>query len=218
MYRIPPNVVALVGMMTLATLAFAQPASDHLACYLVKDTARRGTSTLTLTNVGVTQSCTLGGRAQPGCLETQTSDVVPTPPGGGPTVENVGDFLCYKLFCPKPFPAAAQMTDHLKGMRVVRFKAAQFLCAPATRSTETIGATTTTTLPPGPCEFNSDTRRCEGTCGNAGHCSAATSAGACECRTTACGDASSPECNGFCSPGQSCTFDVVTGCGCFNIP
>jgi len=215
MYRIFPSLLALVGLMTLATSALAQPASDHLACYLAKDSAPKGTSTLTLTNAGVTQSCTLGGRAQLGCLETQTSDIVPTPPGGGPTPGNVGDFLCYKLLCPKPFPAAAQMTDQLKGMRVVRFKAAQFLCAPATRGAE-VGGTTTTTLPPGPCDFNSDTRRCEGTCGNGGHCSAATSAGACQCSTTACGDASSPECNGFCSPGQSCTF-AVTGCSCFNI-
>ena len=83
MHRIMPNVVALVGVMTLATSAFAQPAPDHLACYLVKDSARKGKSTMTLTNAGVTQSCTIGGRAQLGCLETQTSDVVPAPPGGG---------------------------------------------------------------------------------------------------------------------------------------
>ncbi len=218
MHRIMPNVVALVGVMTLATSAFAQPASDHLACYLVKDSARKGKSTMTLTNAGVTQSSTIGGRAQLGCLETQTSDVVPAPPGGGPAPGNVGDFLCYKLLCPKPFPPAAQMTDQFKGMRVVSFKAAQFLCAPATRGAETIvPTTTTTTLVPGPCDFDSDTRRCEGTCGNGGHCSAVTSGGACECRTTACGDADAPECNGFCDPGKSCTFDV-TGCSCFDIP
>ena len=110
------------------------------------------------------------------------------------------------------------MTDQFKGMRVVSFKAAQFLCAPATRGAETIvPTTTTTTLAPGPCDFDSDTRLCEGMCSNGGHCSAVTSGGACECRTTACGDADAPECNGFCDPGKSCTFDV-TGCSCFNIP
>src|SRR5207245_1614866 len=119
MHCIRPNVVALVGVMTLATPAFAQPASDHLACYLVKDTAPKGRSTLTLA--------------------------------------------------------------------------------------------------PGPCDFNSDTRRCEGTCGNGGHCSAVTSGGACECRTTACGDADAPECNGFCDPGQACTF-YFTECKCLDIP
>jgi hypothetical protein len=99
------------------------------------------------------------------------------------------------------------MTDQFSGMRVVKFKAAQFLCAPATRGAE-VGPTTTTTLAPGPCDFNSNSRRCEGTCGNGGHCSAVTSGGACECRTTACGDASAPECDGFCSAGKSCTFDL----------
>jgi hypothetical protein len=216
MHPIALNIVALAGALTLATSAFAQPAPDHLACYLVKDPAPKGRSTLTLTNAGVTQSCTLGSRAQLGCVETQTSDVVPAPPGGGPAPGNAGDFLCYKLFCPKPFPPAAEMTDQFKGMRVVSFKAAQFLCAPATRGA-VVSTTTTTTLAPGPCDFNSDTRRCEGTCGNGGHCSAVTSGGACACLTTACGDASAPQCNGFCGPGQSCTFDI-TGCSCFDIP
>ena len=206
-----------VGAMMLATSTFAQPASDHLACYLVKDPMRKGTSTVTITNAGVTQSCTIASRAQLGCLETQASNVVPAPPGAGPEPGNVGDFLCHRLVCPKPFPPAAEMTDQFGGRRVVRFRAAQFLCAPATRGTEPIGSTTTTTLAPGPCEFNSDSRRCEGTCGNGGHCSAVTSGGACECRTTACGDASAPECDGFCDHGQSCTFDI-TGCSCFNIP
>ena len=216
MHPITLNIVALAGALTLATSAFTQPAPDHLACYLVKDPAPKGRSTLTLTNAGVTQSCTLGSRAQLGCVETQTSDVVPAPPGGGPAPGSAGDFLCYKLFCPKPFPPAAEMTDQFKGMRVVSFKAAQFLCAPATRGA-VVSTTTTTTLAPGPCDFNSDTRRCEGTCGNGGHCSAVTSGGACACLTTACGDASAPQCNGFCGPGQSCTFDI-TGCSCFDIP
>ena len=60
-HRILTKVVTLgVGAMTLATWAFAQPASDHLACYLVKDSARKGKSTLTLTNAAVTQSRTIG--------------------------------------------------------------------------------------------------------------------------------------------------------------
>ena len=217
MHRLMPNVLALVGVMTFATFAFAQQASDHLACYLVKDSAPKGKSSLTVTNAGVTQSCTIGSRAQLGCLETQTSDIVPAPTGGGPAPGNVGDFLCYKLFCPKPFPPAAQMTDQFKGTRVITFKAALFLCAPATRGATT-GSTTTTTLPLGPCDFNSDARRCEGSCGGGGHCAAVTSGGACECRTTACGDADAPDCNGFCDPGQSCTLDLTGGCTCLNIP
>ena len=57
-------VTLLVGATMFATRAPAQSASDHLACYVVN---------LTLTNAGVTQSCTIGSRAQLGCLETQSS-------------------------------------------------------------------------------------------------------------------------------------------------
>jgi hypothetical protein len=160
MHRITPKVVALiVAGVAFATAAFAQPASDHLACYGVKDPVRRGPSTLTLMNASVTQSCRIGSRAQLVCLETATSNVVPTPRGGGPTPGNVGQFLCYKLFCPKPLPPAAEMTDEFGGTRVIRFRAAQFLCAPATRSTGTTGSTTTSdALAPSPYDFNSDQR------------------------------------------------------------
>jgi hypothetical protein len=210
--------IRVVVVLTFATAAFAQSASNQLACYQVKDPVRREASTLTLTNASVTQSCRIGARAQLACLETGSSNVVPAPRGGGPPTGNAGDFLCYKLFCPKPFPRAAQMTDDFSGTRVISFRAAQFLCAPAILGTATPGSTTTsTTLGPGSCTFNSDTRRCEGTCGNGGHCSAVTSGGDCECRTTSCGDADAPECNGFCNAGQSCTFDL-TGCSCLNIP
>jgi hypothetical protein len=202
MRRMMPSLVALAAAVMVATSAFAQPVPDDLACYLVKDPARKGSSPVTLTNAGVTQSCTIGSRAQLACLAA---------PGGG------GDLLCYRLSCPKPFPPAAEMTDQLGGTRVVKLKAATFLCAPATRSAATIGSTTTTTLPSGSCDFDSDTRQCVGTCGNGGHCSAVTSGGACECRTTACGDADAPECNGFCDAGKACTFDI-TGCSCFDIP
>ena len=68
MHRIMPNIVAPVGLMMLVTSALAQPASDHLACYLVKDPVRKGTSTVTITNAGVTQSCTIASRAQLGLL------------------------------------------------------------------------------------------------------------------------------------------------------
>ena len=218
MQRINLFAAGLVGALALGAAALAQPASDHLACYRVTDSVPKGTFSLTLTNAGVTQSCSMGARARFGCLATQTSHVVPTPPGGGPTPGNVGDFLCYRVFCPKPFPPAAQMTDQLGGTRVVSFRRGTYLCAAATHGAETVVSTTTTTLPTGPCDFSSSDQRCEGTCANGGHCSAVTSGGACECRTTACGDASTPECNGFCNePSESCTFNL-TGCSCVRIP
>ena len=60
---------ALIVALAFATAAFAQPASGHLACYRVKDPVRKGPSTLTLTNAGVTQPCSIGSRAQLACLK-----------------------------------------------------------------------------------------------------------------------------------------------------
>ena len=152
------------------------------------------------------------------CLATQISAVAPTPPADGPSPGAAGDFLCYPLVCPRPFPSAAQMADGFGGQRVVNFKRAQLLCAPATRGPATIASsTTTTTVPSGPCDFNSSDRKCEGTCGDGGHCSAVASGGACECRTTPCGDADSPLCDGFCAPDEACVF-TVTDCRCVSIP
>src|SRR5207253_11433953 len=91
-------------------------------------------------------------------------------------------------------------------------------CAPATRGPATIvSSTTTTTVPSGPCDFNSSDRKCEGTCGDGGHCSAVAAGGACECRTTPCGDADAPSCDGFCTPDEACVF-TVTDCSCVSIP
>jgi len=218
MHRSWNLIVGLIGAIALVGSAHAQGANDQLACYRVQDPAAKTKFTTVVTNAGVTQSCTVKVPAKLGCLQSQTSGVVPTPPGGGPTLGDVGDFLCYKLKCPQPFPPAAQTTDRWGGERVVTFRAAQFLCAPATRGAETVGATTTTTLAAtGPCSFNSSDRRCEGTCSGGGHCSAVTSGGDCECQSTSCGDASAPSCAGFCDSGESCIFSI-TGCSCVRIP
>jgi len=217
MNRVHVGLIALLGAVALAAPGLAQT-GDNVACYTVRDSAKRGAFTLTVTNAGVTQSCRVTVPARLGCLATQVSNVVPTPPGDGPSPGATADLLCYLLVCPRPFPPAVQMTDGLGGQRVVRFKRSQLLCAPAIRGPATsVSSTTTTTTPPGPCDFNSSDRKCEGTCGNGGHCSAVASGGACECRTTACGDASSPSCDGFCTPDAACLF-TVTGCSCVSIP
>jgi hypothetical protein len=208
----------MVGIaIALPTLALAQPTPDHLACYKVKDRAGRGRFTLTVTNGGVTQACSVKLPAQLGCIESVKADVVPAPPGGGPQSAAAGNFLCYHLKCPKPFPPDVEMTDQLGGQRVVRFRGAQLLCAPATRGTGIFPTSTTSTTLPGPCDFDSDSRTCRGSCSNGGRCSAVVAGGACECRTTSCGDASAPECNGFCERGEACIF-TVTDCSCASIP
>jgi hypothetical protein len=79
------------------------------------------------------------------------------------------------------------------------------------------GASTTTTAPDEPCDFDSDNGTCTGTCGGGGHCSAVASGGACECRATPCGDADSPSCEGYCARDEACVF-TLTGCNCVSIP
>ena len=41
--------------------------------------------------------------------------------------------------------------------------------------------------------------------------------GDCECRAKPCGDADTPECNGYCQPDEACIF-AITGCECVSIP
>jgi hypothetical protein len=211
---------ALLVSGTVAPIgaALAQPVSDHLGCYRVKDPAARKRFSVTLTNAGGTQTCTATTPATSACLASQVTAIVPTPPGVGPSADAAEDFLCYRVKCPKAPRSSAETTDELGGSRVVAYRNALQVCMPASRAPAPIGATTTTTLAgAGQCDFDQHERRCTGTCGDGGHCSAVVSGGACECRTTACGDADAPECNGFCSPGEACIF-TLTDCSCVNIP
>jgi hypothetical protein len=213
--------IAVLGALALAAPAFAQ-SLDHLACYKVKDSAR-GRFTMVVTNAGVTQNCTAKLPARMACLESSASGVSPTPPGGGPSSTDAGNFLCYTVKCARPFPPAFAMADDLGGSRNVNLRKAQIVCTEASRGGAVAGPTpspssTTTTTLGGPCHFDDSSRTCEGSCGGGGHCAATAASGACECRTTACGDASRPQCNGFCSdPNEACVF-TLTGCSCTTIP
>jgi hypothetical protein len=117
--------------------------------------------------------------------------------------------------CPKPFPGATELAHELGGRRVVHFRATKLLCAPASGSA--VPVSTTTTLPEQACHFDNDARRCEVSCAGGGRCSAVASGRACECPATPCGDADSPECDGYCQPDELCIF-AITGCDCVSIP
>jgi hypothetical protein len=211
----------LLAVALLVPSAALAQTENALACYRVKDTGARGRASLTVSNAGVAQTCTVKLPAVVGCLQSALGNVTPPGPGGGPAATAAGDFLCYRLKCPKPVPPGVQMTDDLGGQRVVTFHRAHLVCLPAARGA-VVGppggnATTTTTIPPGPCSFDQDSRTCVGSCGNGGHCSAVASGGACECRTTKCSDADAPSCDGYCDNGEACIYDI-TGCTCVNIP
>jgi hypothetical protein len=204
-------VTTIIGALALAAPASAQPAPDHLACYKAKDRTK-GRFTVSLSNAGASQSCVVKMPAKLACLETEKSNVIPTPAGGGPAPTPAGNFLCYQMKCPRP--SSFEMQDQF-GKRVVGFRGAQLLCAPATRGPAS-NFPTGTTLPPGPCHFSDG--RCEGTCAGGGHCTATAASGECVCRGTPCGDADTPECEGFCtSSGEACVFSI-DGCSCVRIP
>jgi len=211
---------AMLGFMM--TVPVHAQVGGPVACYVVKDHARHQAFRLTVTSGGITQSCRLKVPARLGCLGTQISGITPAPPGG-PSTGATGDTLCYQLRCPRPFPPAMQRTDEFGGQRVVNFRRNQLLCMPTsdvstttTTTPQTGGpSTTTTTQAQRACEFSDG--RCVGTCGNGGHCSVVASGGACECRTTPCGNADAPACRGFCARDEFCIFDL-TGCRCVSIP
>jgi hypothetical protein len=214
--------VALLGMAALVPPTFAQSGGFN-ACYKVNDPAPQRTFTVTVTNAGVTQTCKVRSPARLGCLATQVTGIVPAPPGASSPAA-IGDVLCYRMRCPRPFPGGEQRNDELGGTRIVNLRRALMFCVPnATGSSTTttttpgpgVSTTTTTTVAPRECEFEDG--RCVGTCGNGGRCSAVASGGACECRRTACGAADAPSCAGFCEGDQACIFDL-TGCRCVSIP
>jgi len=215
MSRTSLSLAAALTALALTLPAAAQPTLDHLACFKVKDHAAPATYSFSLTNAAGTQNCVAKLPAKFGCFESTESDVVPTPPGGGPSsAPALGPVLCYLTKCKRT--PTAEMQDEF-GARMVVFKGAQFMCAPATRGPVGIAPTsTTTTLPAQPCHFTDG--RCEGQCGAGAVCSAAASSGSCECRTTPCGQADTPTCDGFCTdPSKACVF-TLTGCSCARIP
>jgi len=61
---------------------------------------------------------------------------------------------------------------------------------------------------------------CTGSCAPGSRCGAAVGSGSCECRSTACGNADTPQCNGACpSASQACIFDPIgDACHCVSIP
>jgi len=81
MNRVHVGLIALLGAVALAAPGLAQT-GDNVACYTVRDRAKRGAFTLTVTNAGVTQSCRVTVPARLGCLATQVSNVVTIPARG----------------------------------------------------------------------------------------------------------------------------------------
>ena len=214
----------IAAVVALSLPAFAQPMGDHVTCYKVKDSAGKAKYDATLATDAGSQDCLVRAPAKYACVPTTKSNVTPTPPGGGPVTSAAGSFLCYRVKCRQP-AGSSNVTDQF-GQRVVTFRKAKYLCTPADVPPPAVGVTTTTTSGTGEttttlpaqddCTFEDG--QCAGTCAIGGsRCGSAVGDGSCECRDTPCGDADTPECNGFCEPDEACVFDL-SGCSCVNVP
>lgn len=208
-------ILAGVGVVPLTARA---QTNDHVTCFAVKDSAPRAKYQATLTTGAGSQTCVVRTPAKFACVPTTKSNVTPTPPGGGPSSSSVsGAFLCYRVKCPKS--SVSENANDQFGNRVILLKASRFLCAPADVAAPAPGlpTSTTTTLPgDNTCRFSNG--ECTGSCGAGKRCGTAVGSASCECRDVACGDASTPECNGACSdPGDACVFNL-TDCSCVRIP
>ena len=205
----------LAGLAPQASHA-ATP-NDHFSCFNVKDSAPRSRYEVTLANGTGTQTCVVRTPAKVACVAAAVTSITPTSPGASPAGSASGSFLCYRAKC--AVPSSTTNVEDRFGRRVLKFRAARFVCSPADVAAPAPGATTTTTTTlPGADECRFQDGTCTGSCGAGKRCGAAVGSGSCECRDVPCGSADAPACNGACtSAGEACVFNV-SGCGCVRIP
>jgi hypothetical protein len=242
---VPTRLMLLAGFACLVTTGSAVRAQvpDHLKCYKIRDTVTKVRYTANLGGLVPENGCQIRMPGKLLCTAATKTSVSPAPPGGGPSGTNAGQFVCYKIKCPKGTLPGVPVHDQF-GNRTVTPSVARMLCAPyqpapstttsttvhATTST-TIGVTTTTT--PGATTTTTAGATTTTTAGattttTAGATTTTTTAGATTTTTTAgatttttlptveCG-LTAPACNGPCAdPGQVCSlvFTAANGPSC----
>jgi len=118
-----------IAMLAYAASATAQPATDHLKCFKVKESQAKTTYTADLSGHVTESGCTIKFPAAMACVPSSKANVQPTPTGGGGTgIPNA--FGCYKIKCPKGTPPPLQLDDQF-GSRSVEVIKSKLLCAPA---------------------------------------------------------------------------------------
>ncbi|HLK11109.1 MAG TPA: hypothetical protein VKW76_06995 [Candidatus Binatia bacterium] len=201
-----------------ALLLGAAPASafSSLTCFDVADPTPRSKVQATVDGPMGSLTCIVKTPARKACVFAGTTAATPLPAAGGGAGQS---FLCYRARC-TPAAARADAVGDAFGARVIRLRAAQLVCVPAslqpvTTTTITPTPATTTTAPTG-CRFANG--ECTGSCGPGMKCGAAVGTASCECRSVSCGEADAPECNGACpEPSDACIFSI-TGCSCVHVP
>src|SRR5262245_2318481 len=227
---------AMLWITMVAVLLPSTPRAqvpDHLKCYKIKDSAKKAVYTADLGGLAPEPGCQVKLPGKLLCVETTKSNVSPTPPGA-PAGPAAGQFVCYKVKCPKGAPPVVTVTDQF-GTHTFTPSAAQLLCAPAQGTPPTTtttlcdpnvnpcGSTTTTTTSTTSTTLSSQPVCCQGPLrGGIGGlpCVSPTTASECltefsgipvegaMCGRNGCGPA------GFAAPGACCqtTAPPLTGC------
>src|SRR5262245_25077536 len=216
MKRAMATTALTIGLL-VRTLALAQSPRDHLQCFKIKDSLKKGAYTVELSPgnpyfPGIEPGCKIRVPAVQLCIDVAKSDVTPTPPGSTPGLPGQ-TYLCYLAKCNK-FATTFDTTDQF-GPHQVTVGGTRLVCAPASGScTDEIQNGDETGTDCG--------GRCATHCANGIGC---TVNGDCQsgvCNAGTCGPAAAPSCfdgiqNGTETGkdcGGSCLLKCADGLGC----
>jgi len=104
--------------------------ADHLKCYKIKDSLPKTTYNAQLTDVALATGCAVKLPGKLLCVDSTKTNVNPQPPGGGPTGQNAGRYVCYRIKCATSPIAPVSVLDQF-GSRIVQRGKARMLCAPS---------------------------------------------------------------------------------------
>jgi hypothetical protein len=196
-----------IVLVSWALGASASPAAtpDHLRCYKVRDSAPRASYSADVSGlVPAETGCTIKVPGLLLCIDVTKANVRPTPPVGGSALA-AGQFLCYKVKCPRAALPAIDWNDQF-GARSVTPLMSRLICAPALPVATT--STTTTSIPSSPCV--TETAPCTGAC-STGVCGIHCGPGDLVCFSNGAGS---------CDTGVACTSDATCAPGkvCISSP
>ena len=137
--------------MLVVGSAAANGVTDHLKCYKVRDAQKlKALVDLATPQLGAETGCKVSSRSVERCVpavktvqeaEVNGQPIVPAP-GSGPAA--AGDYVCYKLACPKeerpPADTAVGIADQFGNRAVSRLRPAR-LCTPAAKVETSCGPT-----------------------------------------------------------------------------
>jgi hypothetical protein len=131
MLRVASQAAASLSILSILAVPAHAAVFDHLHCYKIKDQATKTTYTADLAHSDLTfpnaVGCEIKVPAKLLCVDTDKSNVAPTPPGAAAGAATQ-KYLCYKAKCPKEQPTAT-LSDQF-GSHALEVKSTSLLCAP----------------------------------------------------------------------------------------